>query len=122
MIDDQFARDRTGYIQSEILFDHRQGQIDARGHPGRCPDRSIDDEDAILLHLQPGKPRLEIAREQPVSGCSTAVEYASLGKTKAPVQGPATRRDVRIERCTKPRPPALIASTPALAPTINVDK
>ena len=70
----------------------RQREIDARGHAGRGPDRTVDDEDAVFLHLHLRKPRLQIARVIPVRGGAPAVEQTCFGQNEAPVQVAATRR------------------------------
>ena len=80
VIDDEILRHDTCEIGTIVLLDHAQGEIDARGHACRRPDRTVDDEDAILLHRYLRKARLQVAREQPVGGRPPSVEQPSLGE------------------------------------------
>ena len=122
MIDDQLPGHGPGDIRTEILFDHRQCEVDARRHPGRGPHRAVDDENAIFLHLHFWKPRLQFSRVVPMRRRATAVQQPCSASTNAPVQVEATRRD----RC-KPRrrnliTPGVKAPATALPPTIRVSK
>src|SRR5947207_15072424 len=82
MVDHHFAGDLAGYLGAEIFLYHRQGEIDPRGHACRCPDRAINDVDAIHIQCELRIARCKLAREQPVSGSSTTVQRASRGEQK----------------------------------------
>ena len=96
MVDEHVLGDRAGDLRSEVLLHHRQGEIDACRHPSRCPDRAVDNEDAILLDLKLGyRSRRSRANRQCVVALwpSSAPASASMN---APVQVAATRRAVRV--------------------------
>ena len=80
VIDHELPGHGPGDIRAQILFDHSQRQVDARGHPGRGPHRAVDDEDAVFLHLHLWEPSLQVTRAVPVGGRATAVEQACFGQ------------------------------------------
>ncbi len=80
VINDQLPGHGAGDIRAKILFDHRQCEVDARGHPRRGPHRAVDDEDAVFLHLHFWEPSLQFARPLPMRGRATAVEQTCFGQ------------------------------------------
>jgi hypothetical protein len=80
MVDDHLARNRAGGLLAEVLFHHRQGQIDARRNSRGRPDRAVDDEDAILLDLELRISGLQVTREPPMSGRPAAVKGTGFGE------------------------------------------
>lgn len=90
MIDDKAPGDAASQLRAEILLNHGEHQINTGGHPRRGPDRSIGNEDAVLLNLDRRKTRLHFARDHPVRRRAPPVEQAGLGKDKG---APADRGD-----------------------------
>ncbi|MNF79695.1 hypothetical protein D3C84_619130 [compost metagenome] len=78
----QFLRHGAGEFGTVILFNHGQRQVDAGGHPGGRPDRTVDHVDAILFHFDRRKPRLQFPCVRPVRGRPTSFKQTRLGQHK----------------------------------------
>ncbi|MOA00087.1 hypothetical protein D3C78_1194330 [compost metagenome] len=92
MIDDQVLGNPTGQFRAKILLDHAKRQVYAGAHPGGGPDRSVDDENSIVLYMCFRKLFLKIARMKPVRGDSSTIEQSCFTKYKGP----------RADRCSAP--------------------
>ncbi len=80
VVDHQLPSDGPGDVRAEILLDHGQREVDARSHPGRGPDRAVDDEDAVCLNLHLREASPQVARGVPVRRRAAAVEQPGFGE------------------------------------------
>jgi len=99
VVDDELARDRARHLVSVILLDHRERHVDRRGHPGRRPDRPVDDEDLIVLDRHLRITALKVGREAPVRRRAPAVQRAGLRENE---RASARRRDASRRRQRAP--------------------
>lgn len=60
------VRDRTGRLRPQILFHHREREVEAGRHAGGRPDRTVDDIDPVVLDADVGKALLHVAPECPM--------------------------------------------------------
>lgn len=96
MVDNQALGYTLGDLVSEILFDHRQRQVDHGGHAGGCPDVAINDENTVLLQSHCWEALLQIAGKEPMGSGLAAIEQTGLGQRKG--TGARTGNSPRSER------------------------
>ncbi len=89
VIDHELARDLARHFGAGVFLDQRQGQVDAGGHAGGGPDRSVDDEDAVFLHADRGIRAPEPGGVNPVGGSPAAIQQPSLGEMEGARAGGA---------------------------------
>src|ERR1700722_1173695 len=78
MVDHEYASDRMCEVGSKVLLQHMERQVDPRAVACRCPDRSIDDEDAIAVQSDLGEACLQFVGEEPVCSDAAIVEKARV--------------------------------------------
>src|SRR6266446_111880 len=67
MIQDHYACDFPRLGRAEIALHQTESEVDPRRHPGRGPDLTIGDEDAVHLYASIGIARLQFLGEHPMS-------------------------------------------------------
>jgi hypothetical protein len=73
--DDKVARHGQRHGAAEVLFDERQRQVDAGGHPGRGPDRAVAHEDRIGLDPDRGEASGKLGADRPMGRRPSAVQH-----------------------------------------------
>ena len=74
MIDDHVPCDRLRYIDTEIVLDQSQRQVDACRDTSRCPDIAILRIDPIGVNTHFRKTSLQFGSVSPMGRCYTAIE------------------------------------------------
>ena len=68
LVHDQLVRDRPRRFGAQILFHHREREVEAGRHAGGGPDRPVDDVDPVVLDADIRKALLHLAPVCPVRG------------------------------------------------------
>ena len=79
--------DHFSGLGTEIVVDQSQNEIEARGHAGRGPDRTIIDEDPVLFDPDIWKANPEVGRMCPMHRCASTVQKAGVKRVALQVAG-----------------------------------
>src|SRR5260370_35345654 len=74
-------------LRAKIQFDQSKRKIDAGGHAGRSPYRSVSDKDPVLFDPHIGSAGPNLAGTNPMGCCTPPVEKPCFRKDKRPVAG-----------------------------------
>src|ERR1700681_4549843 len=99
VIKDKTFCSQTRQLRPVVLLNHSENEVEPGRHAGGRPDWTVDDKYAVIFDPNFGVPVAQIARIEPVRGCTSPVEKASFGQH----EGASTDR--RDPTASRKRPP-----------------